>query len=78
MRFELMLTDTGITDEDLQNIKTNTMILYAENDLITEEHILQISGQIPDCQVRKINNCNHFTIPFLSETIRTIQDYLFA
>lgn len=78
MRFELMLTDTGITDEDLQSLKTNVMILYAENDLITEDHILQISGQIPDCQVRKINNCNHFTIPFLSETIRIIQDYLSA
>jgi len=78
MRFELMLTDTGITDEDLQSLKTSVMILYAENDLITEEHILQISSQIPGCRVRKINNCNHFTIPFLSETIKTIQDYLLS
>ncbi|MCX6054252.1 MAG: alpha/beta fold hydrolase [Chloroflexi bacterium] len=76
MRFELMLTDTGITDEDLQSIKTNVMILYAENDMITEEHILQISSQILGGQVKKINACNHFTIPFRSETIKIIKDYL--
>jgi phosphatidylglycerol lysyltransferase len=76
MRFELMLTDTGITDEDLQSIKTNVMILYAENDMITEEHILHISNQIPGSQVKKVNVCNHFTIPFQSETIMTIRDYL--
>jgi len=76
MRFELMLTDTGITEENLQSIKTSVMILYAENDLITEDHILQISSHIPGCQVKKTNNCNHLTIPFQSETIKALQDYL--
>lgn len=76
MRFELMLTDTGITDVDLQSIKTSVMILYAEKDMITEDHILQIAGQIPGGQVRKINACNHFTIPFQGETIKLMQDFL--
>ena len=76
MRFQLMLSDTGITDEDLQSIKTSVMILYAENDMITEEHILQISSQIPKSYVKKINDCNHFTISFQGETIKTMQDYL--
>jgi esterase/lipase len=76
MRFELMLTDTGITDVDLQGIKTSVMILYAENDMITEEHILQIGGQIPGGLVKKINGCNHFTIPFQNETIEVMKNYL--
>ncbi len=76
MRFELMLTDTGITNADLQNIKTSVLIVYAENDMVTEEHILEISSQIPGGEVKKINGCNHFTIPFQNETIKTMQDYL--
>lgn len=76
MRFELMLTDTGITEEDLRNIKTEVMILYAEKDMIKEEHILRISSQIPGGQVKKINNCNHLTIPFQGEAIRMMQEYL--
>jgi len=71
-----MLTDTGITDADLQGIKTNIMILYAEKDMITEEHILQISSQIPGGQVKKIFACNHLSIPFQSETIQVMQSYL--
>ncbi len=76
IRFELMLTDTGISDEDLQSIKTSVMIFYAEKDMITEDHILQISSQIPGCQLKKVNDCNHFTIPFQSETIKTLLGYL--
>jgi len=75
MRFELMLTDTGITDEDLQSIKTDVMILYAEKDMIKEEHILQIATQIPGGQVKKIYACNHFTIPFEKDAIKAMQDY---
>jgi pimeloyl-ACP methyl ester carboxylesterase len=76
MRFELMLTDTGITDIDLQEIKTKVMILYAENDMVIEEHILKISEQIPDGQVKKINGCNHFNIAFQKETIAAMQEFL--
>jgi pimeloyl-ACP methyl ester carboxylesterase len=76
MRFELMLTDTGITDEDLQSIDTSVMILYAEKDMIKEEHILQIAAQITGSQVKKISNCNHFTIPFQAETIKAMKEYI--
>lgn len=76
MRFELMLTDTGITDLDLQDIKTNVMILYAEKDMITEEHILHVVSQIPDGKVIKIDNCTHMTIPFREETIKAMQGFL--
>jgi pimeloyl-ACP methyl ester carboxylesterase len=76
MRFELMLTDSGINETDLKTIKTQVMILYAENDMITEEHILQISSQIPGGKVKKINGCNHFNIAFQGETIETMKEFL--
>ena len=76
MRFELMLTDTGITEADLQNIKTRVKILYAERDMIKEEHILYLADKIPGCEVHKVMGCHHLNIPFQAETIKVMQDYL--
>ncbi|PKN99282.1 MAG: hypothetical protein CVU42_08510 [Chloroflexi bacterium HGW-Chloroflexi-4] len=76
MRFELMLTDTGITEADLQNIKTRVKILYAERDMIKEEHLLYLADKIPGCEVHKVMGCHHINIPFQAETIKVIQDYL--
>lgn len=76
MRFELMLTDTGITEVDLKNIKTSIMIVYAEKDMIKEEHILSIAAQIPGCKSHKVMGCHHLNIPFQEETIKLTKDYL--
>lgn len=76
MRFELMLTDTGITESDLQNIKTGVMILYAERDMIKEEHFLQIAGAIPNCKLHKVMNCHHLNIASQEDTIKSMQDFL--
>lgn len=76
MRFELMLTDTGITEADLQKVKTSVMIVYAEKDMIKEEHILSIAEQIPGCKSHKVMGCHHLNIPFQEETIKVMQDYL--
>ena len=76
MRFKLMLTDSGITDDDLTNIKTKVMIVYAEHDLIKEEHILHIAGLIPGCKLVKINDCTHLSVPQQPGTINAIKDYL--
>ncbi|MBA4384100.1 MAG: hypothetical protein C0410_05135 [Anaerolinea sp.] len=76
MRFELMLTDTGITENDLRNIKTKVMILYAERDMIKEEHILQIAGDIPNCNLHKVMDCHHLNIPYKLETIKLLKDFL--
>ena len=59
MRVNLMLTDIGITAEDYRGIRTNVRILYAEHDLIKEEHILEIGRLIPNAGVRKMDRCNH-------------------
>jgi len=76
MRYELMLTDTGISEGDLQNIKTRVKILYAERDMIKEEHILYLADNIPGCELHKVMNCHHLNIPFQEDTIKVMQDYL--
>lgn len=76
MRFELMLTDTGITEFDLQNIKTRVKILYAERDMIKEEHILYLADKIPGCMLHKVMGCHHLNIPFQEETLKELQEFL--
>jgi pimeloyl-ACP methyl ester carboxylesterase len=76
MRFELMTNDIGLSDSDLQGIRTQFTIVYAENDLIKEDHIQQMAGLIPGCGLEKIMNCSHFTIPYRAETIAFMRRYL--
>ena len=76
MRWELMLRDIGITDNELMKIKANVYILYAEDDMIKEEHILKISELIKDCKVKKIKNTTHLNIYKNKETINEIIEYI--
>jgi pimeloyl-ACP methyl ester carboxylesterase len=75
MRSWLMLNDIGISDEELSGIHTNLKILYAEEDLIKEDHIQKMGALIPKSCVQMINNCNHRTILNKKETITEIKDY---
>ena len=72
MIWELMLKDIGITDEELRKINANIMILYAEKDMIKEEHILKISQLIKNCKVKKIEGAHHLNIYKKKETISEI------
>ncbi|MBN2005757.1 MAG: alpha/beta hydrolase [Anaerolineae bacterium] len=76
MRFDLMLNDIGITAEELRGIQTSMRILYAEKDMIKEEHILEMGSLIPGVTVKKIGRCNHLTILHKQEAIDDIKDYL--
>jgi len=76
MRFHLMLTDSGIRDEDLKRIKTKVMIIYAEKDMVAEEHITHIAKQIPGCRLEKVMDCTHMTVPYQEETIRIMRGFL--
>jgi pimeloyl-ACP methyl ester carboxylesterase len=75
-KIDLMLTDIGITDEELGSIRTSVRILYAEKDLIKEQHILQMGRLIPGAAVRKIAGCNHLNILHKPEAIRDMREYL--
>lgn len=75
LRFDLMLTDIGITAEELGRIQTSLRILYAENDMIKEDHIQEMGRLIPGAAIQKIGHCNHMTILNKIETLRAIHDY---
>jgi pimeloyl-ACP methyl ester carboxylesterase len=76
MLWELMLKDIGITDEELKTINANLYILYAENDMIKEEHILKMAELIKNCKVKKIKNSVHLNIYKKEETINEIIKYI--
>jgi pimeloyl-ACP methyl ester carboxylesterase len=76
MRFNLMLKDIGVTDDELRTIRTPIEILYAEKDLIKEEHIQQIGRLIPGSSIMKILRCNHITIFSKKDTIEEMRRYL--
>jgi len=76
MRWELMLSDIGITDKELMEIKADMYILYAENDVIKEEHILKMAELIKNCKVKKILNTRHQNIYKNKETIHEILGYI--
>jgi phosphatidylglycerol lysyltransferase len=76
MRFDLMLNDIGITAEELSSTQTSLRILYAEKDMVKEEHIQEMGKLIPGATIKKIGHCNHLTISYEKETIEDIKDYL--
>lgn len=76
MRNDLMLRDIGLTPEDLGCIQTSMRILYAENDMIKEEHIRDMGKRIPGVTIKKINKCNHMTILYKDEAVAEIKGYL--
>jgi pimeloyl-ACP methyl ester carboxylesterase len=78
MRFDLMLNDIGLYENDLQRIRTSLRILYAEKDMIKEEHILDIHRNIPGSTLGKIMKCSHITIPSRKETVADIREYFAA
>lgn len=76
LRFDLMLTDIGITAEELGDIQTSLRILYAEHDMVKEEHIQEMGGLIPGATIKRIERCNHLTIFYKQETIEDMREYL--
>ena len=75
-KWELMMKDIGIADNDLKDIKTNMLIIHAENDLIKEEHILRMKELIKGCKLKKIKNSTHSDIINKEETINEIMEFL--
>jgi pimeloyl-ACP methyl ester carboxylesterase len=75
MRMMLMLKDIGISAAELGGIRTSLMILYAQDDMIKEEHIQQIGRLVPHAKIKKIDRCNHLTIVHKEETIEEIRKY---
>jgi len=75
-KWELMMKDIGITDNDLKNINANILIIYAQNDLIKEEHILKIAELVKNSKLRKIEKSTHTNIINKEETIKEIIKFI--
>jgi pimeloyl-ACP methyl ester carboxylesterase len=76
LRYDLMLNDIGITAEELGDIQTSLRILYAEHDMVKEEHILEMGRLVPGATVKQIERSNHLTILYKDETIEDMREYL--
>ena len=76
MRFELMLTDIGITGEELRQINTGMKILYAEKEMIKQEHIREIAELVPDSELEMIPGSTHMNILNNTHTPAAIREYL--
>jgi pimeloyl-ACP methyl ester carboxylesterase len=75
MRFQLMLKDIGLSKEELKEIKTSIMFLYAERDMIKEEHVREMADLIPLSIIKKIGSCSHISIINKIDTIIEIVKY---
>ena len=76
LRVDLMLNDIGISASELSSIQTSLRIIYAEHDLIKEEHILEIGHLVPGATIKKIFRCNHMSILNQQDAIEDIRTYL--
>jgi phosphatidylglycerol lysyltransferase len=75
MRLNLMLTDIGLSDDDLKDITTSVKIIYAEKDLIKEEHLQHIASLIPGVALEKISACNHMNIYKKTEAVNSMKRF---
>lgn len=75
-KFDLILNDIGISEIDLKQINVPTLILGAENDLIYEEHVLNIHHNIRGSLLKIIKKTTHFNIISNIKIIRIIEEFL--
>jgi len=75
MLLELMFNDIGLTDNDLRGINTRMLILYAQHDVIKEEHFRRMAALIPNVELLKISGCSHFSILQDMEAIAAMQNF---
>ncbi len=54
-RFKMLLEQPNITDEELQKIKSKTLVLIGNHDLVLEEHVKHIASQITNASLKIID-----------------------
>jgi pimeloyl-ACP methyl ester carboxylesterase len=72
----LMMRDIGLSFAQLSEIKTSVMVLYAEKDLIKENHIQEIAAAIPGSRLDKVPGCTHISIIHTAAAVQIMQDSL--
>ena len=64
--YELLLQEPNLTFEELKNIKSPTLVMAGENDLIHEHHTKKIAENIPDSKLKIFKNADHYA-PFFAK-----------
>ncbi len=54
-RFKMLLEQPNIKDEELQQIKSKTLVLIGNHDLVLEEHVKHIASQIKNATLNIID-----------------------
>lgn len=60
-KYKLMLTQPDISDDELQKIKIETLVLAGSNDMIDEEHTKHIAESIPKSALKIIPGETHMS-----------------
>ncbi len=76
MRYALMLNDIGISAEEMKSIRLPVKIIYAEKEMIKEDHILEIAGYISNAEVERITGATHMNILQQPAAVTAMQAYL--
>ncbi len=76
LRFGLMLSDIGLTRQDLNSIRTSVEILYASRDMIKEAHLIDIAESIPGARIAKISPTSHLSILKSEKAIEEMASFL--
>lgn len=71
----LMLRDYKMTNSDLENIQSKTLILEAEKDMIRHKHLLKLDKMIQKSRHEIIKDTTHFTIVNSLDTIKSIKRF---
>ncbi len=58
-RFRLMLEQPNISDDELKQIKSRTLILAGDHDLVIPEHTQHIAAQIPGSTLKIVEGESH-------------------
>lgn len=67
-RVDLVLSDSGLTEADLQQIQTAVRLVSAEHDMIAQDHLQQIASLVPGILWHIIPHSTHMTIMFKRDT----------
>lgn len=74
-KWSSILKEMDLSERDLNQIQSPTLVLGAKNDLIYEKHTRQIQEQITGSKIEIIEKTNHFNIIFDKRSLKVIERF---
>jgi pimeloyl-ACP methyl ester carboxylesterase len=76
-KIKMLISQPNISDCELQQIKTPTLVLAGQQDVIKEKHTLHIAAQIQNSKLKIIENENHGSyVIHSSKLFEFIRDFI--